>query len=75
MEIEKGDILEVNPPTHELDSVRALVLGSERVVGSGIKQRMDKVKIIARQMGGFVGNAGFGLQHFGTSGFAGVDRN
>ncbi len=75
MEIEKGDILEVNPPIHELDSVHVLVLGSERVVGSGIEQRMDTVKILARQMGGVVGNAGFGLQYFGTSGFAGVERN
>lgn len=75
MEIEKGDILEVNPPIHELDNVRVLVLGSERVVGSGIERRMDSLKIIARQMGGFVGNAGFGLQSFGTSGFSGVERN
>jgi len=75
MEIEKGDILEVNPPIHELDNVRVLVLGSERVVGSGIEHRMDTVKILARQMGGFVGNSGFGLQGFGTSGFSGVERN
>ncbi len=75
MEIEKGDILEVNPPINELDKVHALVLGSGRVVGSGIAQRMDTVKIVARQMGGVVGNEGFGLQGFGTSGFAGVERN
>ncbi len=75
MEIEKGDILEVNPPINELDKVHALVLGSGRVVGSGIEQRMDTIKIVARQMGGVVGNEGFGLQVFGTSGFAGVERN
>jgi hypothetical protein len=75
MEIEKGDILEVNPPINELEKVHALVLGSGRVVGSGIEQRMDTVKIVARQMGGVVGNEGFGFQEFGTSGFAGVERN
>ncbi|MBC8284337.1 MAG: hypothetical protein H8E32_11035 [Nitrospinae bacterium] len=75
MEIEKGDILEINPPAHELDKVRALVLGSGKVVGSGIEQRMDTVKILARQMGGVIGNEGFGLQAFGISGFAGVERN
>ncbi len=75
MEIEKGDILEVNPPIHELKKVHALVLGSGRVVGSGVDQRMDTVRILARQMGGVVGNNGFGLQGFGTSGFAGVERN
>jgi len=75
MEIEKGDILEVNPPINELDKVHALVLGSGRVVGSGIEQRMDSVKIVARQMGGVVRNEGFGLQIFGASGFAGVERN
>ncbi len=75
MEIEKGDILEVNSPVHELSNVKVLVLGSGRVMGSGIEQRMDTFKIIARQMGGVVGNDGFGLQKFGTAGFGGVERN
>jgi hypothetical protein len=36
---------------------------------------MDTVSIIARQMRGFVGNAGFGIQAFGNSGFGGSERN
>lgn len=75
MEIEKGDVIEVNPPAHELGSVRALVLASGRRVGSGIEKRMDTVKIFARQMGGVTGNDGFGLQAFGISGFAGAEKN
>jgi hypothetical protein len=75
MEIERGDILEVNPPTHELENVKAMVLGSGRSMGSGIARRMDTVSIIARQMRGFVGNAGFGIQAFGNSGFGGSERN
>ena len=50
MEIERGDILEVNPPTHELNNVKVLVLGSGRSIGSGIAQREDSVSIIAREM-------------------------
>lgn len=75
MEIERGDILEVNPPTHELDNVKVMVLGAGRSIGSGTARRMDTVPVIARKMRGHVGNAGFGLQEFGNSGFAGVERN
>ncbi len=75
MEIERGDILEVNPPTHELENVKVMVLGAGRSIGSGVGRRMDTVHIIARQMSGYVGNAGFGLQEFGCSGFAGAEIN
>ncbi len=75
MEIERGDILEVNPPTHELGNVKVMVLGVGRSIGSGIAQRMDTVPIIARQMRGLVSNAGFGLQIFGGSGFGGAEIN
>lgn len=75
MEIERGDILEVNPPTHELGNVKVMVLGAGRSIGSGIAQRMDTIPIIARQMRGFVPNSGFGLQAFGSSGFGGVEKN
>ncbi len=75
MEIERGDILEVNPPTHELKNVKVMVLGAGRSIGSGIAQRMDTVPVIARQMRGLVGNAGFGLQGFGDSGFGGAEIN
>ena len=75
MEIERGDILEVNPPTHELQNVKVMVLGVGRSIGSGIAQRMDTVPVIARQMRGFASNAGFGNQVFGESGFGGVEIN
>ncbi len=75
MEIERGDILEVNPPTHELQNVKVMVLGVGRSIGSGIGQRMDTVPVIARQMRGFVSNTGFGNQVFGVSGFGGVEIN
>ena len=75
MEIERGDILEVNPPTHELDNVKVIALGVGRSMGSGIAQRMDTVPIIVRQMRGLVGNAGFGFQTFGVSGFGGAEIN
>jgi hypothetical protein len=75
MEIERGDILEVDPPAHELNNVKVMVLGSGRSMGSGIAQRMDTVSIIARQMRGFVSNSGFGLQGFGGSGFGGAEQN
>jgi hypothetical protein len=75
MEIERGDILEINPPTHELDNVKVMVLGSGRSIGSGIARRMDTVNIIARQMRGTVPNSGFGLSPFGNSGFGGTENN
>lgn len=75
MDIERGDILEVNPPTHDLENVKVLVLGAGRSLGSGVAQRMDTVPIIARQMRGFVANAGFGLEAFGGSGFGGAEVN
>jgi hypothetical protein len=75
MEIQRGDILQVNPPTHELDNVKVMVLGAGRSIGSGIAQRMDTVSISAKQMRGFVSNSGFGLATFGTSGFGGVENN
>ena len=75
MEIERGDILEVNPPTHELENVKVMVLGAGRSIGSGSGNRMDSVPIIVRQMRGFVGNTGFGLQAFGGSGFGGAEIN
>lgn len=75
MEIERGDILSVNPPTHELENVKVMVLGAGRSMGSGVAQRMDTVSVVARQMRGLVGNAGFGLQEFGNAGFGGVEIN
>ncbi len=75
MEIERGDILEVNPPTHELENVKVMVLSAGRSIGSGIAQRMDTVAIMARQMRGFVPNAGFGQQAFADSGFGGAEKN
>ena len=65
MEIERGDVLSINPLTHLLDSVKVLVLGSGRSMGSGVSQRMDTVSIKAQQMRGWVGNNGFGLDRFG----------
>ena len=67
--------MEVNPPTHELNNVKVMVLGAGRSVGSGVAQRMDTVPVIARQMRGFVANSGFGLAAFGRSGFGGAENN
>jgi hypothetical protein len=75
MEIERGDILEINPPMHELENVKVLVLGAGRSIGSGIAQRMDTVIITGRQMRGLVANNGFGLAVFGSSGFGGAENN
>jgi hypothetical protein len=75
MEIQRGDILQVNPPAHELNNVKVVVLGAGRSIGSGIAQRMDTVPIIAKQMRGVVPNIGFGLAAFGRSGFGGVENN
>jgi len=71
MELERGDVIWFNPPTHELDHVKALVLGVGRSFGSGKARKMDSVTVIARQMGGVVARPGFGQQSFGDTGFGG----
>jgi len=75
MALERGDIIRLNPPSHDLDNVLCVVLGAGRVFGSGKEGRMDSISITARVMRGtYVSAGGFGLSAFGTSGFGGVEK-
>ena len=69
MEVEAGDVVWVNPPTHELDNVKMMVLSAGRVLGSGKARRMDTIKVMGRLMPGTITHAGFGQHPFGGSGF------
>ncbi|PIQ96548.1 MAG: hypothetical protein COV67_09050 [Nitrospinae bacterium CG11_big_fil_rev_8_21_14_0_20_56_8] len=73
MELEAGDIIELNPPMFDLPKVYAQVLGAGRVIGSGKARRMDSVPVTARTLRGQYGNDGYGVQSFGTTGFGGVE--
>ena len=71
MEVERGDVVWVNPPTHDLDNVKMMVLGVGRVLGSGTARRMDKMKVVGRLIPGTIAKPGFGQQAFGSTGFGG----
>ncbi|QPJ64582.1 MAG: hypothetical protein G3M78_03895 [Candidatus Nitrohelix vancouverensis] len=73
MELERGDVLQINPPIHELDSVLCVALGVGRVLGSGKARRMDSVPVTARLMRGLYANDGLGIQTLGASGLGGVE--
>ncbi len=73
MELERGDILQINPPIYELDSVLCIALGVGRVLGSGKASRMDSVPVTARLMRGLYANDGLGIQTLGASGLGGVE--
>ncbi len=50
MEIQRGDILSISPPTHEDPDLPALVLGTGRQIGSGQKRRMDFIPVTVQLM-------------------------
>ncbi len=90
MALERGDIIRMNPPSHDLDNLLCVVLGVGRVFGSGKEGRMDSIPITARAMRGlympkdgfgftgfgfdFGDPSGFGLSEFGVTGFGGVEK-
>ncbi len=71
MEVQRGDILWVNAPTHDLDNVKVMVLSAGRVLGSGKARRMDTVKVVGRLIPGTIAGLGFGFQKFGSTGLGG----
>ena len=50
LEVERGDLLAISPPTHETSDLPALVLGVGRTLGSGREGRMDSVPITVQLM-------------------------
>jgi hypothetical protein len=75
MALERGDIIRLCPPSHDLDNVLCVVLGAGRVFGSGKEGRMDSISITARVMRGwYAGPGGFGLTAFGACGFGGIEK-
>lgn len=50
VELERGDLLAVSPPTHEDVGLPALVLGVGRTIGSGRARRMDSVPVTVQLM-------------------------
>jgi len=45
VELERGDLLKISPPTHENANLPALVLGAGRKIGSGRGSRMDSIPL------------------------------
>ncbi len=66
IELERGDLLALNPPTHSIQGLPALVLGAGRQIGSGVGRRMDSIPVTVQIMRINPG-AGFGLSAFGSS--------
>ncbi|MCH8313684.1 MAG: hypothetical protein IID17_11940 [Nitrospinae bacterium] len=50
IELERGDILSISPPTHEDTGLPALVLGAGRQIGSGTGRRMDSIPVTLQLM-------------------------
>ena len=50
IELERGDLLSISPPTHEDSGLPALVLGAGRQIGSGRERRMDSVPVTVQLM-------------------------
>ncbi len=50
IELERGDILSISPPTHEDTGLPALVLGAGRQIGSGTGRRMDSIPVTVQLM-------------------------
>ena len=50
IELERGDILSISPPTHQDTGLPALVLGSGRQIGSGGARRMDSIPVTLQLM-------------------------
>ncbi len=50
IELERGDLLSISPPTHEDSGLPALVLGAGRQIGSGKGRRMDSIPVTVQLM-------------------------
>jgi hypothetical protein len=50
IELERGDLLSISPPTHEDTGLPALVLGAGRQIGSGRERRMDSIPVTVQLM-------------------------
>jgi hypothetical protein len=50
IELERGDLLSISPPTHEDSGLPALVLSAGRQIGSGRERRMDSVPVTVQMM-------------------------
>ncbi len=50
LELERGDLVTISPPTHEDANRPGLVLGAGRVFGSGAAGRMDAVPVTLQLM-------------------------
>jgi len=50
VELERGDLLKISPPTHEDTDLPALVLGAGRRIGSGKRRRMDSIPVTLQLM-------------------------
>jgi hypothetical protein len=50
IEVERGDILSISPPTHEDSGLPALVLGAGRQIGSGQRRQMDSIPVTLQLM-------------------------
>lgn len=50
LEIQRGDVLSISPPTHEDPDLPALVLGAGRQIGSGRRRRMDSIPVTVQLM-------------------------
>ena len=90
MDLERGDIIRMNPPSNDMGNLLCIILGVGRVFGSGKEGRMDSIQVKARTMRGtyllkdgygftdfgsdFGDPSGFGLSAFGQTGFGGVVR-
>jgi hypothetical protein len=68
VELERGDLIKISPPTHRISNVPGLILGTGRKIGSGKGNRMDSIPVTVQIMRIAVG-AGFGVETFGSSAF------
>jgi hypothetical protein len=69
VELERGDILNISPPSHRISNLPALVLGAGRTIGSGKANKMDSIPVTVQIMR-IASGAGFGAVVFGESAFA-----
>ena len=50
IELERGDLVKISPPTHEDADLPALVIGAGRTIGSGRADRMDSIPVTLQLM-------------------------
>jgi len=68
VELERGDLIKISPPSHRISNLPALILATGRKIGSGKGNRMDSVPVTVQIMRIAVG-AGFGIETFAISPF------